>query len=146
MSLRSKWASLVGLTLVAAALVVVTARTRAADEEEEIGQLFELRVYTAAPGKLEALHARFRDHAVPMFKKHGIRSVGYWTAIDGEHKGKLYYILAYPDRAAREKMLINGIAKDPAFVKAVAESEKDGKLTTAVESVLMRATDYSPIR
>lgn len=109
-------------------------------------QFFELRIYTAAPGKLEALHKRFRDHAVPMFEKHGIKSVGYWTAVDDEHKGKLYYIIAYPDRESRERMLINGIAKDPAFLKAVAESEKDGKLTEGVESVLMVPTDYSPIR
>src|SRR5688572_9201025 len=78
-------------------------------------QFFELRIYTAAPGKLEALHKRFRDHAVPMFAKHGIKSVGYWTAVDDEHKGKLYYVIAYPDRESRERMLINGIAKDPAF-------------------------------
>ncbi|MDB5296815.1 MAG: hypothetical protein JWO31_2798, partial [Phycisphaerales bacterium] len=38
------------------------------------------------------------------------------------------------------------IAKDPEFLKAVAESEKDGKLTTGTESVLLTPTDYSPIR
>src|SRR6185295_12562208 len=54
------------------------------------------------------------------------------------------YIVAYPDKASREKMLDNGIAKDPEFLKAVAESEKDGKLTTDIESVRMMLTDYSP--
>src|SRR5687767_15087121 len=108
MSRQSKCASLIGLVIVAVGVVLLTARTRAADEEP--GRLFELRIYTAAPEKLDALHARFRDHALPMFKKHGIQSVGYWTAVDGEQRGKLYYILAYPDRAGREKMLINGVA------------------------------------
>ena len=71
--------------------------------------------------------------------------MGYWSAIDDKHQGRLYYIVAYPDKASREKMLVNGIAKDPEFLKAVAESEKDGKLTADIESVQMMLTDYSPI-
>ena len=109
-------------------------------------RFFELRIYTAAPGKMEALHKRFREHAVPKFEKHGIKSVGYWTAVDDDHKDRLYYVIAYPNRESREKMLVNGIGKDPEFLKAVAESEKNGKLTAGVESVLMTPTDYSPIK
>jgi len=109
-------------------------------------QLYELRVYTAAPGKMDALHARFRDHTLRLFDKHRIRNVGYWTGVDGELREKLYYLVAYPDREAREQRLVNGIAKDPEFLRAVTESVKDGKLTAAVESVLLTPTDYSPIR
>ena len=108
--------------------------------------LYELRIYTAASGKMDALHARFRDHTLRLFEKHGIRSVAYWTGIDEGQREKLYYVIAYPDRAAREQRLINGIAKDPEFLKAVAESEKGGKLTSGVESILLAPTDYSPIR
>ena len=109
-------------------------------------RLFELRIYTAAEGKMDAMNARFRDHTLRRFEKHGIRNVGYWTAVDEEHKGRLYYLIAYPDRASREKMLVNGIAKDPEFLKVVAESEKDGKIVTASESVLLTPTDYSMLR
>jgi hypothetical protein len=109
-------------------------------------QVFELRIYTAAPGKLESLNRRFREHTLRLFEKHGIKSVGYWTAVDDEHQGRLYYIIAYPDRESRDKMLVNGIARDPEFLEAVATSEKDGKLTAGVESVLMAPTDYSPIK
>jgi hypothetical protein len=109
-------------------------------------QFFELRVYTAAPGKMDALQKRFRDHTVRLFEKHGIKSIGYWTAVDEQHQGRLYYIIAYPNKESREKMLMNGIAKDPEFQKAVAESEKDGKLTAGIESVLMTPTGYSPIK
>ena len=108
-------------------------------------QLYELRIYTAAPGKTEALHARFRDHTLRLFEKHGIRNVGYWTGVDGG-RDKLYYLVAYPDREARERRLVNGIARDPEFLKAVAESEKGGKLTAGTESVLLAPTDYSPMR
>lgn len=109
-------------------------------------QLYELRVYTAAPGKMDALHTRFRDHTLRLFEKHGVRSVGYWTGVDADRRDRLYYLVAYPDAAAREARLVNGIAMDPEFLKAVAESERGGKLTTATESVLLSPTDYSPIR
>src|SRR5258705_10788243 len=107
-------------------------------------ELFELRIYTAAAGKMEMLHKRFREHTLKFFEKHGIRSVAYWTAIDQKHQERLYYIVAYPDQESREKRLVNGIAKDPEFLQVVAESEKDGKLTTDIESVLLMLTDYSP--
>src|SRR5687768_16461393 len=109
-------------------------------------QLYELRIYTAAAGKMDALHARFRDHALPLFERHGIKNVGYWTGVDEGQREKLYYLVAYPDREARERRLVNGIAKDPEFLKAVVESEKGGKLTSGTESVLLAPTDYSPIR
>jgi hypothetical protein len=109
-------------------------------------QLYELRIYTAAPGKADALHDRFRDHTLRLFEKHGIKSVGYWTGVDDQQRDKLYYLVAYPDRAAREQRLVNGIAKDPEFLCVVAGSETDGKLTASVESILLSPTDYSPMR
>lgn len=118
-------------------------------EKQETGQanqLFELRIYTAAPGKMEALHTRFREHTLRLFEKHGIKSVGYWSATDTEGREQLYYMVAYPDQESREKMLINGIAKDPVFLKVVKDSEKEGKLTTKVESVLLTPTDYSALK
>ena len=30
-------------------------------------RVFEIRTYTAAPGKLDALNARFRDHTIKVF-------------------------------------------------------------------------------
>ena len=109
-------------------------------------KLYELRIYTAAPGKWEALHQRFRDHTLRLFEKHGIKSIGYWTGADERESNRLYYLVVYPDRASREKMLLNGIAVDPEFRQAVADSEKEGKLTTKIESVLLTSTDYSPLK
>src|SRR4029453_345490 len=43
---------------------------------------FEMRAYYAAPGKLEDLQARFRDHTVKLFEKHGMTNVGYWVPVD----------------------------------------------------------------
>src|SRR6185437_10637423 len=51
----------------------------AADDNKPEARLYEMRVYTANPGKLDALNARFRDHTVQLFKKHGITNVGYFV-------------------------------------------------------------------
>lgn len=108
---------------------------------------FELRTYYAMPGKLEALHARFRDHTNDLFKKHGMTLVGYWVPNDKD-KGAdntLVYVLAFPDCAARAAAF-KAFGADPAWVKARDASEVNGKLVEKVDSVLMTATDYSPIK
>ena len=48
------------------------------------GAVYELQNVATNPGKLDNLNARFRDHTVGLFKKHGIESVGYWVPTDGE--------------------------------------------------------------
>jgi L-rhamnose mutarotase len=125
-----------------AALLILTGAAVARGDEAKDTRCFELRVYTAAPGKLEALHARFRDHTCKLFEKHGITNVGYWVPLDNAEQ-KLYYILAYPDRKARNASWA-GFMSDPAWKAAWAASEKDGKLVTKVESTFLHATDYSP--
>src|SRR5687768_17479202 len=86
-------------------------------------RFFEMRTYYAAPGKLEALHARFRNHTNGLFKKHGITLVGYWVPTDKD-KGAdntLVYILAYPSREAREKSW-QAFVDDPDWKAAKAAS------------------------
>lgn len=111
------------------------------------GRVFELRTYTAAPGKLDALNARFRDHTIALFKKHGMEVVGFWMPVDKEAGAgeKLVYILAHPSRAAAETNW-KAFREDPEWVKVKAESETAGTLAPKVESVFLTATDYSPIK
>lgn len=68
-------------------------------------RLFEMRTYHAAPGKLQELHARFRDHTNALFRKHGMTIVGFWVPADKEKDADntLVYILAHPSREASEK-------------------------------------------
>lgn len=108
--------------------------------------VFELRTYTTPPGKLEALKSRFRDHTITIFNKHGMKSVGYWVPTDGaEHENTLVYILEHESREAATKSWTD-FRNDPDWVKAKAESEKDGPLTTQVKSVFMEPTDFSAIK
>lgn len=103
---------------------------------------FEMRVYYAAPGKLEALHARFRDHTIKLFEKHGIVNLGYFVPLDNP-ESKLIYFLAYPNRAARDQSW-KAFMADPDWQKAYKASEVNGKLVAKVEAPLLTATDYSP--
>ena len=110
-------------------------------------RVFELRTYTASPGKLEALNARFRDHTIALFKKHGMEVVGFWEPLDKEAGAgeRLVYILAHQSRAAAEASW-KSFRDDPAWVKVKADSEKGGALTTKIESVFLAGTDYSPLK
>ena len=108
---------------------------------------FELRTYYAAPGKLEELHARFRNHTMKLFKKHGMEVVGFWGPTDKEKgsENTLVYILAFPSREARAKSW-SAFRGDPEWQAVAKESEKNGKLTEKIDSVIMMATDYSPLK
>ncbi len=109
-------------------------------------RVFEIRTYTANPGKLEALDARFRDHTTRLFEKHGITNIGYWVPTDEpQSKETLVYILAYENREAAEKSW-KAFRADPEWLKAKADSEANGKLVSKVESVFVVPTDYSPLQ
>lgn len=109
---------------------------------EKDTRCFELRVYYAAPGKLDALHARFRDHTLKIFQKHGLTNVGYWVPAENPDN-KLIYLLAFPNPDAREKAWKEFFA-DPDWKAAQQASEVNGRLVVKVESTLLAATDYSP--
>lgn len=105
-------------------------------------RVFEMRTYWAPEGKLDALHARFRDHTAKLFEKHGMSNVGYWVPLENS-ENKLIYVLAYPSRDEREKSWKAFLA-DPEWQNAQRKSEIDGKLVEKVESRFLQATDYSP--
>jgi hypothetical protein len=110
------------------------------------GRVFELRTYTAPDGKLQDLHARFRNHTMRIFKKHGIENVAYFAPQDAPlAQNTLVYLIAHPSReAAKENWA--AFAKDPEWQKVANESQVNGKIVAKVESVFLDATDYSPLK
>jgi hypothetical protein len=109
---------------------------------EKESRFFELRTYYAPPGKLENLLARFREHTMKIFEKHGIENIGYWLPITNTDN-KLIYLVAYPSREAREKSW-KEFSADSEWKAVAKESEKDGKIVSKVESVFLTPTDFSP--
>lgn len=105
-------------------------------------QIYELRTYYANKGKLDDLHARFRDHTCALFEKHGIQNVAYWVPVENKDS-VLIYLVAYPDRKAREASW-KAFFSDPAWKAAYSNSTKGGKLVAKVERIFLAPTDYTP--
>lgn len=106
--------------------------------------VYELRIYHANEGKLDALLARFRDHTITIFNRHGLKLVGFWTPTDEPLKGKtLIYILKHPSRAEAAANW-KAFHDDPEWVKVSTASEVNGKLVEKVDSTYMTLTDFSP--
>jgi hypothetical protein len=126
--------------------VAVQAADAGKEDKKSDERVFELRTYYAAPGKMEALHARFRDHTNKLFEKHGMTIIAFWNPIDpNQAEQKLIYVLAFPSKEAAAKSW-KTFRDDPEW-KAVREaSEKEGKLVDKLESIYMKPTDYSPMK
>ena len=115
-------------------------------EAAQSARVFELRTYTTHPGKLEALNARFRNHTVKLFEKHGMTNVVYLTPMDPPRsENTLVYLLAHKSREAG-KASFDAFRKDPDWVKARTASEEAGPIVEKVESVFLTPTDYSPMK
>ena len=106
--------------------------------------VYELRIYHAYEGKLDGLLARFRDHTIEIFTRHGIKSIAYWTPTAEPLKGRtLIYIVEHPSRAAAAENW-KSFQADPEWVKVKDESEANGKLVEKIDSTYMARTEFSP--
>lgn len=126
-----------------ALLVVLAAGLRAAD-----ARVYELRTYTTEPGRLDALLARFRDHTVKLFEKHGMKNLGYWVPLEEKDGAgsKLVYLLGHASREAAAASW-KAFRDDPEWKAAQSASEAPaagGKIVAKVESVFLAPTSYSP--
>lgn len=132
------------------ALDSVARGTLTTGEKEQIVDMakstavYELRIYHAAPGKLQDLVARFRDHTMNLFANHGMKSVAYWTALDEPTKSStFFYILEHPSREAAAANW-KAFQDDPEWKQVKAKSEENGKLVDSIDSTFLTLTDFSP--
>ncbi len=148
MKLNSFWLGLsTGAIAVLFASQISFVSPATADEKETEAKsdptewLYELRTYYTHDGKLDDLHARFKNHTMKLFEKHGMKNIMYWTPVDKPNT--LIYVIAHKDKAAADKSWA-GFRADPDWIKARDESEKNGKIVEKVEFVFMKTTDYTP--
>jgi hypothetical protein len=117
------------------------------DKIEKVGGVYELRTYVANPGKLAGLNARFRDHTIGLFRKHGIRNVGYWTPFDMPEAGNTLVYLVH--HASREQADANWMAfgRDPLWRKVSRESQAGGRfLSEPPERIYLAPMSFSPLK
>lgn len=106
--------------------------------------VYELRIYTAAPGKLAELNQRFRKLTLGLFERHGMQVVGFWEPAEPDNS-ELIYLLAYPSQEARDTAW-DAFRSDPDWVQGKAVSEHNGPLTAHITNRMLQPTDYSPLK
>jgi hypothetical protein len=110
-------------------------------------RVFEIRTYTSPDAtKLQALHARFRNHTMRIFQRHGMTSVGYFAPQDAPlSQNTLIYVISHASREQAKKNW-DEFRADPEWQKVAADSNVNGNIVTKVDSVFADATDYSPLK
>lgn len=115
------------------------------------GGIFELRTYTTPAGLLPNLDARFRDHTVALFTKHGMNNYGYFHRMSDQPAADvtLQYFLTHKSKEAASASF-GAFGKDPEWIAARQASEKaaGGSLTVkdGVKSTYLVPTDFSPTK
>jgi hypothetical protein len=109
--------------------------------------IYELRIYVCAPGRIAALHNRFRTITTRKFAEHGVNVLGYWTDKWGE-SNRLTYIVQWENEAERDRKW-GAFASDPEWLAARAASEapeNGGPIVANVINTVMIPTDYSDLK
>jgi hypothetical protein len=108
--------------------------------------VFELRLYQVNDGKMEALKARFGDHTDAIFKRHNMKSIGYWVPEDAPYSQNLFiYILEHPSREEAKRNWA-AFQADPEWKKVKVESETQGPLANHIDSYFMDPTSFSALK
>lgn len=107
--------------------------------------IIELRVYTTIPGRLPNLLARFENVTTKIWERHGIKQVGFFTTVVGPNSNDLTYMLQWESMAEREQKWTKFMA-DEEWIKARAESEKDGPINQNVYSSFLAPTKFSALQ
>lgn len=107
--------------------------------------IYEMRVYRCVPGRMPALLARFANHTLKLWEKHGIRQAGFWTTLVGESNQDLTYLLAWENMAEREAKWA-AFQADPAWQAVRAETEKDGQIVATLSNQFLAPTAFSAVK
>jgi hypothetical protein len=131
--------------LCGAALMLAIVRLSASSAQPP-HHVYELRLYHVKEGKIDALKARFGDHTDAIFKRHNMKSIGYWSPEDAPDSQNLFvYILEHPSRQEAEKNW-TAFQADPEWQKVKKESEANGPLVDHIDHYFMDPTSFSALK
>jgi hypothetical protein len=142
---RIKQISRLALPMSVAVAVLMLALPHVHAAEPAAHKVYELRTYTTLPGRMPALLARFRDHTMRLFEKHGMHNIGYWQPQGADGENRLIYLLAHDSKEAADKSW-QAFRDDPDWKTAKEASERDGKIVEKAESVYLDPTDFSQLK
>ena len=128
------------------ALVMLGFSTLRGSNAQPPHHVYELRLYHVNAGKMDALIARFGNHTDAIFRRHNMKSIGYWSPEDAPSSQNLFvYILEHSNH---EEALKNWAAfqADPEWQKVKAESEVNGPLVDHIDRYFMDPTTFSALK
>jgi hypothetical protein len=109
-----------------------------AQQQKAIG-FYELRIYTAQPGRRDSLAARFASRTAAIYARHGITNVGYWIPQESDPElgisaeNTFIYIRGYPSRAGRDERL-KAAHDDPEFAEVVTTQERHAETKLIIKA------------
>lgn len=101
--------------------------------------VYELRIYTAMPGRLPDLLSRFGSHTLDIWKRLGIRSQGFWTPISGPSSNDLVYFIVWESLAQRETLWAR-FTQDAEWLDVRRRSEENGPIVANIASQFLAPT------
>lgn len=107
--------------------------------------IHELRIYHCAQGRLPALHRRFQESTLALWRRHGIEPIGFWTTEVGESNHALTFMIRWESIAARE-LRWSAFNNDPDWLAVRERYEAEGPIVARIENQLLRPTSYSPLQ
>jgi hypothetical protein len=108
-------------------------------QQQKAPGFYELRIYTAQPGKRDALAARFATRTAAIYARHGITNVGYWIPKQSDPElgisadNTFIYVRGYPSREERDKRL-KAAHDDPEFAEVVTKQERNPEARLIVKA------------
>jgi hypothetical protein len=118
-------------------------------QQNNVAGFYELRVYTAQPGKRDALAARFASRTAAIYARHGITNVGYWIPQQSDPElgisaeNTFIYMRGYPSKAERDKRL-KAAHDDPEFAEVVTTQERNPDTKLIVKAHNIDLTPHGP--
>ena len=107
--------------------------------------IYQLRIFTDHPGRVDAHVNRFRDHTCRLLEKHGIKVIGCWVTATADHSDQVVFMTAHDSYEAM-RAAQTAFASDPEQNAMVLDSEKDGPIIEHSDNWYLRPTDFSPLR
>ena len=105
---------------------------------------YEMRMYYVAPGKMDALLARFADHTEAIFERYNLKTIGYWVAQETA-KNLLIYIIEHESLEAAEKNW-QDFGKDKDWQRVKAETDAEIPLVVSIDRTFMDKVDIPKLK
>jgi heme-degrading monooxygenase HmoA len=105
--------------------------------------IHQLRIYEIFEANKAVFHARFRDHAARIMRRHGFQIVVMWEA-KTDDRTEFVYLLRWPDEQAKEQAWTAFMA-DEEWESIKRTTRGHGDLVGGIEDRILTLTDYSPV-